>query len=267
MYRMSTIQLAPFASIRLDKNSPMPIYLQIAESLGALLKEGVFPPGYLFPSERALCEQFGISRMTLRQALSLLDREGLINSHRGRGTIVTPAGLRKKGQELKSFSEEIRERGGKPESRVLSLELKTPSESARAFFELTENRKVYELSRLRLNDGEPLAVELVCIPERLCPGLDRFDLAKNSLMRILEDTYGLHLESCVEEFTAEIPNAQVRKLLGLPGNSAVLVANRKTFTGDGRAVELTWSTYRGDRYSAIVHSVRRKKSVLMGATS
>jgi GntR family transcriptional regulator len=264
---MSTDHTAPFSSIRLDKNSPVPIYLQIAEGIGALLKEGVFPPGYFLPSERALCEQFGISRMTLRQAMSLLDREGLIDSHRGRGTIVTPRGLRKKGQELKSFSEEIRDRGGKPESQLLSLEQKIPSESALAFFELADGQKVYEIFRLRLNDGEPLAVELACIPARLCPGLERFDLAKNSLVQILGESYGLHFESCVEEFTAEVPNAQVRKLLGLTKNSAVLVANRKTFADDGRAVELTRSTYRGDRYSAIVHSVRKKNSVLMGANS
>ena len=242
----------------------MPIYLQIAEGIGALLKEGVFPPGYFLPSERSLCEQFGISRMTLRQAMGLLDREGLIDSHRGRGTIVTSGALRKKGQELKSFSEEIRERGGKPESQVLSLERKIPSESALAFFGLTEGQKVYEILRLRLNDGEPLAVELACIPERLCPGLERFDLAKNSLTQILGETYGLHLESCVEEFTAEVPNVQIRQLLGLTKNSAVLVANRKTFADDGRAVELARSTYRGDRYGAIVHSVRKKKSVLNG---
>jgi len=244
----------------------MPIYLQIAEGIGTLLKDGVFPPGYFFPAERTLCEHFGISRMTLRQAMSLLDREGLIDSHRGRGTVVALAGLRKKGQEMKSFSEEIRERGGKPESQLLSLERKVPSEAARSLFELSEGQKVYEIFRLRLNDGEPLAVELACIPERLCPGLERFDLAKNSLVQILRESFGLQLESCETEFTAEIPNAQVRKLLGLTTHSAVLVANRKTFADDGHPVELCRSTYRGDRYSATVHSIRKKKSVLMGGS-
>ena len=263
---MPTTNLAHFASIRLNKNSPMPIYLQIAEGIGTLLKDGAFPPGYFFPPERTLCEHFGVSRMTLRQAVGLLDREGLIDSHRGRGTVVTHAGLRKKGQELKSFSEEIRERGGKPESQLLSLERKPPSEPARSFLELPEGQRVYEIFRLRLNDGEPLAVELACIPERLCPGLERFDLAKNSLFQILRESFGVELESCETEFTAEIPNAQVRKLLGLTNHSAVLVANRKTFSDDGRPVEFTRSTYRGDRYGAIVHSIRKKKSVLMGAT-
>jgi GntR family transcriptional regulator len=266
MFAMSTTNLAPFGSIRLDKNSPTPIYLQIAEIIGGLLRDGVLPAGYVLPPERALCEQFGISRMTLRQAMSLLDREGLIHSQRGRGTVVTPSRLRKQQQEMKSFSEEIRDRGGRPESRVLSLERTLPAESARAFFELGENQKVYEISRLRLKDGEPLAVELVRIPERLCPGLERFDLAKNSLYQILEESYGLRLEKCIEEISAESPTAQLRKLLVLPRHAAVLVVNRKTFADDGRAVELTRSTYRGHQYSAIVHSVRNRKPVRGGAT-
>src|SRR5947199_23134 len=173
---MSTPNVAPFLSIRLDKDSPNPIYLQIAEGIGELLKSGALPAGYVLPPERALCERFGISRMTLRQAMGLLDREGLIESRRGRGTVVTPARLRKQQQELKSFSEEIRDRGGRPESRLISLERKLPGESVRDFFELGDQQKVYEIHRLRLKDGEPLALEFVRIPERLCPGLERFDI-------------------------------------------------------------------------------------------
>jgi GntR family transcriptional regulator len=262
MHSMSIPHVSPFSSIRLDKGSPTPIYLQIAEGIGELLRTGVLPPGYVLPPERVLCEQFGISRMTLRQAMGLLDREGLIESRRGRGTVVTPARLRKQQQELKSFSEEIRERGGRPESRLISLELVTPGESVRTFFELREQQKVYEIQRLRLKDGEPLALELVRIPERLCPGLERFDVAKSSLYQILEESYGLRLENCVEEISAEVPTSKLRTLLALPKNVAVLVLNRKTFAEDGRAVELTRSTYRGDQYSAVVHSVRRKKPIL-----
>src|SRR2546429_6821796 len=66
------------------------------------LKSGALPAGYVLPPERALCERFGISRMTLRQAMGLLDREGLIESRRGRGTVVTPARLRKQQQDRKS---------------------------------------------------------------------------------------------------------------------------------------------------------------------
>ena len=267
MATMSTPTVTPFSSIRINKDAPTPIYLQIAESIGSLLASGALPPGYVLPPERVLCEQFGISRMTLRQAMSLLDREGLIDSRRGIGTVVRNSRLRKQQQELRSFSEEIRERGGRPESRLISLGLATPAASVREFFGLREDQKIYEIQRVRLNDGEPLALELARIPERLCPGLERFDLTKTSLYRVLEESYGLSLESCSEEISAEIPNSECRKLLSVPAGTAVLVVNRRTYARDGRPVEFTRSVFRGDRYSALVHSVRKTNSVLKASGS
>jgi len=259
---MSIQNTTPFSSIRVDKNAPTPVYLQIAAGISSILASGVLPPGYVLPPERVLCEHFGVSRMTLRQAMSLLDREGLVDSRRGLGTIVTHGRVRKQQQELRSFSEEIRERGGRPESRMISLELAIPTSAVREFFELREQQKVYEIERLRLNDGEPLAVEIARIPERLCPGLERFDLARTSLYQILRESYGVGPASGSEEISAEMPSSQHRKLLSLGRNTAVLVVNRKTYTDDGRPLELTRSVYRGDRYSAVVHSVRKKEMIL-----
>ncbi len=79
-----------------------------------LLDSGVLPSGYVVPPERVLCAQFGISRLTVRQAMSLLDRESLINSCRGAGTVATHNHLRKQQQEMRSFSEEIQARDGRP---------------------------------------------------------------------------------------------------------------------------------------------------------
>ncbi len=263
----STQTITPFSSIRIDKDASTPIYQQIAEAFGALLASGVLPPGYALPPERVLCAQFGISRMTLRQAMSLLDREGLINSRRGMGTVVTHGRLRKQQQEMRSFSEEVQARGGRWESRLIALDLAIPTPSVRDFFELHEQQKVYEVQRVRLVDGEPLALEFARIPERLCPGLERFDLARRSLYEILEQSYGLRPETCDEEISAEIPKSQQRKLLSLPARTAVLVINRKAYMEDGRPLELTHSVYRGDRYGAIVHSVRKNKSILPAPSS
>jgi len=259
---MSTPAITPFSSIRIDKDASTPIYRQIAEAIGSLLASGVLPPGYVLPPERVLCAQFRISRMTLRQAISLLDREGLVNSRRGVGTVVTHSRLAKQQQEALSFSEEIRARGGRPESRLISLDLAIPSPSVRDFFELHEQQKVYEVERVRLKDGEPLALEFARLPERLCPGLERFDLARSSLYEILERSYGIRIVTCDEEISAEIPNSQQRKLLSLPARTAVLVISRKAYMEDGRPLELTRSFFRGDRYSSVVHAVRKNKSIL-----
>ncbi len=255
-----TPTLARWQSVRPDKNKSVPAYAQIAENLQSLVKSGVLPPGSPLPAERVLCDEFGVSRMTLRQAFGILEREGLLESHRGRGTFVARNRLRKQQQELRSFTEEILARGGVPQSRLLSFKTVAPDAIAMKFFDLTEGESVFEIRRLRLSDKVPIAVETVRIPQRLCPGLEQFDIVKHSLYAVLEQNYGIIPEACMEEISAELATAADRKLLGLTGSAAVLAVNRRTHTDAGQALELTRAIYRGDLYSAIVHSLRRKRS-------
>lgn len=246
-------------SLRIDKDAPTPAYVQIAEALGKLLKSGELPAGYPLPPERALCDRFGVSRMTYRAAVGMLERQGLILSFRGRGTFVAHDRLRKAQDELRSFTEEILARGGVPESRVLSFRLVPAAEETREFFSLAEGEQAYDIRRLRLKDGTPLAIEAVQIPQRLCPGLDRFDLARNSLYKTLGQFYGMRLKTCVEEISAEVPSREYRRLLELPGGVAILVIRRKSYTKTGDPCELGRTSYRGDMYSAVVHSARRER--------
>ena len=256
---LSTVQVpAVFSTIRIDKSSPTPAYIQIAQALSGLITRGRLPAGTPLPPERTLSELTGVSRMTLREATSLLEQKGLIESHRGRGTFVTGNRLRKQQQEMRGFTEEIQARGGVPSSRLISFDTVAPSSAAREFFHLEGGQRVYQICRVRLCDGNPLAVETVHLSQVMCPGLERFDLGRNSLYVILENTYGLRLEGCVEEISAEVPNSSDAKLLALPRNTAVLVVDRKSFADSGQPLELTRSVYRGDLYRAVVRSVRKR---------
>jgi GntR family transcriptional regulator len=243
-------------AVQPDKRSKIPVYLQIADGIRGMLRRELTPAGTLLPPERVLCEQYGVSRMTLRQAINVLDREGLIETHRGRGTFVSPKRLTKQQQEMRSFTEEIQTRGGVPSSHVVSLLVQKACPEARQFFGESGDERVFEIRRLRCSDGEPLALETSLIPCRLCPNLDRFDLANHSLYRILIENYGLTLRHCVEEISAARPERSHRKLLGTPAPAAVLVIKRKTYSTAEVPVEFCTSVYRGDAYSAIVRSVR-----------
>lgn len=249
-----------FESIQIDKSSSVPVYAQIFEAMKAVIQSGALPAGFPLPPERVLCELYGVSRMTLRQATSMLEREGLIVSHRGRGTFVAHVRLRKQQQELRSFTEEMRARGGTPASRLIAFETLTPVDEVREFFGLAADQKVYQISRLRLSSDVPLALEVVQIPQHLCAGLKRFDLERNSLYQILEKSYGLMLGACTEEISAEIPSAEDRAWLNMPRTAALLVVRRKTFTHAGQAVEFGRASYRGDLYSAIIHSARSRRT-------
>lgn len=243
-------------SIRIDKGSPIPAYAQIADAIKDLLTAGAIPAGSPFPPERVLCERYGVSRMTLRQAYGALEREVLIKSHRGRGTFVAPRRMQKKQQEMRSFTEEIRERGAVPSSRLVAFRSVKQGSWDRDFFGLPEREELYEVERVRFADESPIALELVHIPQRICPHLDRFDLASQSIYTILEEHYGLKLAHCSEQISAALPTRQQKQLLQIPSATAVLVVRRRTYSDTESPVELAITTYRGDLYTAVVHSIR-----------
>lgn len=243
----------------IDKQAAVPAYAQIAAAIKEVLRSGVFPPGSPLPPERVLCEQFGVSRMTMREANDVLEREGYIERHAGRGTFVAPHRILKRQQEMRSFSEEMLARGARPATTLLSFRTLHPGSAAAEFFGLPQSEWVYEIQRVRLSDDVPIAFEIVQIPCFLCKGLDHFNLTDHSLYRILEEHYGLQLGHRTEEISALRPNRLQKRLLQLPSSAAVLVVKGKGYTTNDTPVEFGLTAYRGDMYTASVRSVRAKK--------
>jgi len=246
-------------SVHIDKNAAEPAYLQIAAAMKELLRSGRIPSGSAMPPEKELAGRFGVSRMTMRQANDVLEREGLIERQRGRGTFAIQNRIVKQEQETRSFSEEIRRRGGIPSSRLLSFRTVEANAAVAQYFGLETGEPLYEIERVRLADNIPVAMESVQIPSRMCPNLERFNLVDHSLYQILEENYGIEIERSEEEVSAIQPKKLHRKLLGVPRNVAVLLVKRKTFTSSGKPLELAATAYRGDLYTAIVRSMRTRK--------
>jgi GntR family transcriptional regulator len=197
--------------------------------------------------------------MTMRQANDLLEREGLIDRQRGRGTFSASNRILKQAQETRSFTEEIRRRGGVPSSRMISFRTAEVSAAAAEYFGVALGEPLYKIERVRLADNVPIALESTEILSRLCPNLERFNLADYSLYQILEENYGIHLAKTEEEISAMQPTSLHRKVLNVPRNVSILFVKRKTYTTDGKPLELAATAYRGDLYSAIIYSSRSRK--------
>src|SRR3954471_20979468 len=148
-------------NIRLDKRATEPVYLQIAAAVRDLLRTGRVPAGSALPPEHVLAKRFGVSRMTMRQANDVLEREGLIERQRGRGTFAVQNRLVKQEQETRSFSEEIRRRGGVPSSRLMSFRTIQATPEVAALFGIESNAPTYQIDRVRLADGVPMALESI----------------------------------------------------------------------------------------------------------
>jgi GntR family transcriptional regulator len=232
----------------LDRTSPMPLYHQLKERLVERIASGAWPPESRLPSERELCELFGISRITVRQALDQLVAEGrLVRSH-GRGTFVALLPLKKQLLALVGFTEDMVSRRQRPGARVLRFEAVPPPPPVARELQTAPGQLVVVLKRLRLSDGAPMAVETVHAPQQLFPGLLEQDLENRSFYELLRRRYGVRPARASQSWQAvACPRADAR-LLGVRTGSPVLQIRRTTYDGGGRPFEYLESFFRGDRY-------------------
>jgi len=204
--------------------------------------------GDAVPSERSLTEKFGVSRMTVRQAIDALVTEGVLERAQGRGTFVAPPRADFE-MRLTTFGEEARRRGLQPGATVLtSEELPAPAVVAEAL-DREAGTPVHHVVRLRTADGNPMSVEESWIPVDLAPDL-LADGVPDSLYAALRER-GLNPTWGEEVITAADATAEELESLQMQGSRAVMRTARRTFGGDA-AVMYSRACYRGDRYSVFV---------------
>lgn len=236
--------------MKIDRNGSVPIHTQIHALLRDQIISNKLKSDEFVPSERELADHLKVSRMTVRQAMNSLRKEGLIYKKRGMGTFVSPLKLDIHTRNMNGFSEEMLQRGMKPASKILELEKITADSDIQKQLKLDAKAEIYALRRLRLADGSPMAVETVYLPTDLFPGLIKYDFSKHSLYKILEKKYGVKFSSAAEDIEASISDEKISELLQVPKRSPLLIVYRTVFGEDNRPIEYTRSVYRADRYRA-----------------
>ncbi|PHZ84671.1 GntR family transcriptional regulator [Paremcibacter congregatus] len=224
-----------------DNSSPL--YIQLANNLKQIILEGKMASGDSLPSERMLTEITGASRVTVRKAIRRLIEEGLLLSRQGAGTFVAPA-IEQSGEELTSFTDDAQDRGEEPASIWLVRSIASPTEEEARHLKISLNDPVVRLGRVRLSDGEPLAIEHAVIPAALLPSHENVGL---SLYQALEKI-GVYPVKGTQKIRASLATPTEAALLSIHEESEILRIERHTFTKDGTPVEYTRSAYRGDKY-------------------
>lgn len=233
---------------RLNRTLALPLYLQLEESLRADILARRLQPDQRLPSEREMCERFHVSRMTVRQALLALARDGLIYSRVGKGTFVCAPKIDQQLRNLTGFSQDMQRRGSRATSQVLEAKVERASEPIAQALRIPANSDVILLARVRLADNSPLAIETVHLPKALCPDLLRHDFARESLYAVLEQEYGYRLTRAEQTIEAGLAGPREVALLQVRPRAPVLIMERLTCTDQNVAIEHVHSIYRGDRY-------------------
>lgn len=233
---------------RIDRALPIPYYFQIAEILrGSIADVRLNPESEIaLPSENELCDLYAVTRATVRHALDLLEREGLVYRRKGKGTF-----LRRRVQldlaRLSSTTADMRARGWVPAIRVLSVRRVAATRHVQRQLQIADPPEVWEIHRLRLADGEPISLQWSYVPCQRVPDLDRHDLA-GSLYDTLHTAYSIDLRTADQVIRTRLATDEEAPLLEVPAGAPVFVIERTSFDQADRPVEYLHALWRGDRY-------------------
>ena len=206
--------------------------------------------GAAIPSERQLSVELGVSRLTVRAALDELVREGHLSRRRGSGTFVTEPKI---AQELTmtSFTDDMIRRGLAPASRTLELRVVPAGARLGQMLHVSPGERIVAAKRLRLADGETMAIEELHVRESLVPGLTATDLEDHSFYALLRERYGIVIDGGIQTIEPTVTNEEESAALGVPLHSPAFLFERITRDGGGEIVEYVRSIYRGDRYRLV----------------
>lgn len=232
----------------IDKNSSVPIYVQLEEYIKKNIKEGVYPSGESLPTERELTELFGVSRMTIRQAITNLVHQGVLYKTHGKGAFVSKEIIEKK-MEIESFSDDMEKRGLIPSSRILYFEKIIPDSQISKKLQLADNEHVYFLNRLRLANDEPMAIEYSYLPERYFPDLLKYNFMKCSLYNIMKNEYHADFKYMKQNIKAVTISKKEAELLLNKSIGFGLLSLRTIFNEKEIPIEYTETIYNPDRYT------------------
>jgi GntR family transcriptional regulator len=231
-----------------DTPVPVPKYHRVKEAVLARIADGTWPPGSLLPAEPDLCRQFGVSRITVRKAISDLVHEGKIQTVQGKGTFVaTPKVGERFVQRAFGIYEDMERRGMRLTTEVLRQEVIPATADVATRLGLRSGEPVHILVRLRSIEGEKILLSTTYIPQALCPGLADEDLSAGSLFRLLRRRYGLKIGRGERSLEAVAADQWEARMLDLALASPLLRLDSAAYLPDGRPFEYSQTLQRGDR--------------------
>ena len=231
--------------LRASRESATPLYMQLAAAIRNMIDQGVVASGEALPSERELTSVLKYSRVTVRQAIDHLSREGLLSRRQGAGTFVSRH-IHQPLSVLTGFTADMRRRGAESGSILLEKKLDEPSSDEMLILGLGSNERVMRLSRVRTTSGEPLAIEHAVVPAAIL----RPDMVDASLYAAFRQA-GFMPVRALQRLYAANATPQEASHLKIAVGIAILHIERRSFLANGAPIEVTRSVYRGDRYDFI----------------
>ena len=224
----------------------VPAYIRIHDAIKKEIDGGVWEIGQRLPSERDLADDYEVSRMTLRQAITLLVEEGILERRVGSGTYVASHRVQEKMRGTTSFTEIVRSQGKMPSSQLISYQRKPANETEIQQLQLKATDYVIRMERVRFADNVPLVFEVASIPEELIRSFNREDITEHFFQTLTDNGY--EIGKSQQTIYARNASERVANYLKIPRNHAILALTQLSYFTDGRPFEYVHSQYVGDRF-------------------
>jgi GntR family transcriptional regulator len=236
-------------SIKIDKNSIIPIYHQLYAALLEMIEDGTFKSHDRLPSENELNSYFDISRNTAQKSLQLLVDQGYAYRIQGKGTFVSDSMVTYSVTASLSFSAEIIGLKKVPESKLLHAKEIESTGHIIKNLQIKKGDPVYSIQRIRYVDKKPMALQTSFLPGNLVPGLINYKFEEDSLFKTIKKYFGHNVSSASELLKTAKCDGYEAKLLKIKEGDAVFLLERVTKLADGKILEFVKTVLRGDKSS------------------
>jgi GntR family transcriptional regulator len=232
----------------LDRKSPVPLYYQLKEVLLEKIKNGEIGRDGMFPTEDILCKEYGLSRGTVKKAILELKNEGFIISERGKGVFLVKSKFEQSLLRFYSIGREMRERNEDFRTRVIIKEIIKSTRGIQDTLGVAEDEDLNRIVRVRHLENEPVIMESIFIPVRVCPELLEEDVENVPIYDILENKYNLKILKVRETLEPVKLKREEAKILESKAGDPAFLIERVTYLTDDRPIEVRKSIIRGDRF-------------------
>lgn len=238
--------------------SPVPLYSQLKELLRTRILDGTYPPHSRMPSESELGQAHGVSRITVRQALGDLQKEGLIFKIHGKGTFVAKPKAFQNVSTLQGLAESMTQMGYEVLNRLRSFKFVPASALVAERLQVEEGSLVTEIKRVRLINREPVSLEVTYLPQAVGEKLEKADLATRDIFLMLENDCGIALGHADLAIDAALADSDLAQALQVEEGAPIMRIERLTHTADGTPLDFEHLYYRGDAFQYRLRIDRQK---------
>jgi len=231
--------------------TPLPLYYKLYNSIKEDFENDKYQKGDKLPTEKEICENYNVSRLTVRRALDELKREGLIDRKKGKGTFFTGKKREEQMSKLRGFTDDVQNSGSKTKSVVLENKLVKAETEFDGIFKTPKDSRVLMLKRIRYINDEPYAIETAYLNPladlRVLNVIDR-DMSKESLYHIFQEEFELEFAYAEETLEITVLDKDESDILQQKKGAPAALRTRYTYLKNGQCIEYVKSIYRGDKY-------------------